>query len=470
MKITLFGTGYVGLVTGVCLAELGNDVLCIDTDAAKIAALQRGEVPIYEPGLEVLIAGNVRAGRLAFSTDMVRGVAHADVQFIAVGTPSAHDGRADLRHVFDVARVIAAHMTSFKVIVNKSTVPVGSGEVVQEMVAAELSKRWQGASSVAGAVPGFAVVSNPEFLKEGCAIDDFMRPDRIIVGLGNAPEDQRAGDLLRSLYRPFGRDHDRVICMDRRSAEFTKYAANAMLATRISFMNEMANLADCLGVDIEPVRVGVGADPRIGKDFLFPGVGYGGSCFPKDVSALQRMGDDAGYPLQLLSAVARVNDRQKLLFVSKLAQRLGQDFSGRRFAMWGLAFKPETDDMRDAPSRVLARELLDRGATLQVFDPVAMQEARRCLQDDLRDRPDLLERIHYADSPLGAAQGADALLIVTEWQVFRKPDFGALRAALRQPWILDGRNLYDPRSLRALGFDYLSVGRNALGVVAPAIP
>ncbi|BEP94906.1 UDP-glucose/GDP-mannose dehydrogenase family protein [Acidovorax sp. A79] len=453
----MFGTGYVGLVTGVCLAELGNDVLCIDTDAGKISALQRGEVPIYEPGLRELVVSNARAGRLAFSIDMAHGVAHGDVQFIAVGTPAAGDGCADLRYVFEVARAIATHMTSFKVIVNKSTVPVGSGEAVRDVVASVLAKRWSGAEPA----PGFAVVSNPEFLKEGSAIEDFMRPDRIIIGLGDAPEERRAGDLMRELYRPFGHGHDRVICMDRRSAEFTKYAANAMLATRISFMNEMANLADRLGVDIEPVRVGIGADPRIGEIFLYPGVGYGGSCFPKDVTALQRMGEEVGLPLRLLAAVAQVNDGQKRLLVDKLAQRLGPDLSGRRLAVWGLAFKPNTDDMREASSRVLVRELLERGAVLRVFDPVAMQEARRCLEEDLRDRPELLEHISYAQDPIDAACGADALLIVTEWQVFRSPNFDALRAALRQPLVVDGRNLYEPRSMRALGFDYLTVGRSA---------
>lgn len=457
MNLTLFGTGYVGLVTGVCLAELGNDVLCIDTDAGKIAALQRGEVPIYEPGLRELVATNSRAGRLAFSTDMAHGVAHGDVQFIAVGTPSADDGRADLRHVFDVARAIAMHMTSFKVIVNKSTVPVGTGEAVHRAVADILAQRWGDADLA----PGYAVVSNPEFLKEGSAIEDFMRPDRIVVGFDKTPQEQRAGNLMRELYRPFGHGHDRVICMDRRSAEFTKYAANAMLATRISFMNEMANLADRLGVDIEPVRVGIGADPRIGHSFLYPGLGYGGSCFPKDVAALQRMGKDAGLQLRVLAAVAQVNDGQKRLLVDTLAQRLGPDFSGRRFALWGLAFKPNTDDMREAPSRVLVRELLERGAVLQVFDPVAMQEARRCLEEDLRDRPDLLERIRYAQDPMDAARDADALLIVTEWQVFRSPNFDALRSALRHPLIVDGRNLYEPQATRALGFDYLTVGRNA---------
>lgn len=329
-----------------------------------------------------------------------------------------------------------------------------------------LAQRWPGAHPA----PGFAVVSNPEFLKEGSAINDFMRPDRIIVGLGESPEEQRAGDLMRALYRPFGHGHDRVICMDRRSAEFTKYAANAMLATRISFMNEMANLADRLGVDIEPVRVGIGADPRIGDSFLYPGVGYGGSCFPKDVTALQRMGDDVGLPLRLLAAVAQVNEGQKRQLVDRLVQRLGPDFSGQRFALWGLAFKPNTDDMREAPSRVLVRELLERGAVLQVFDPVAMQEARRCLQDDLQDRPDLLERIRYAQSPMDAARDADALLIVTEWQVFRSPDFDALRAVLRQPLVVDGRNLYEPRSMRALGFDYLTVGRNAVDAPGATTP
>ncbi|MBV7430824.1 MULTISPECIES: UDP-glucose/GDP-mannose dehydrogenase family protein [unclassified Acidovorax] len=465
MNLTLFGTGYVGLVTGVCLAELGNDVLCIDTDADKIAALQRGEVPIYEPGLQELVVSNSRAGRLGFSTDMARGVAHGDVQFIAVGTPSAEDGSADLRHVFDVAGAIATHMTGFKVIVNKSTVPVGTGEAVRRAVAATLARRGEGADPA----PGYAVVSNPEFLKEGSAIEDFMRPDRIILGCGDTPQELRAGNLMRELYRPFGHGHDRVICMDRRSAEFTKYAANAMLATRISFMNEMANLADRLGVDIEPVRVGIGADPRIGESFLYPGVGYGGSCFPKDVTALQRMGEEVGLPLRLLAAVAQVNDRQKRLLVDKLAQRLGPDLSGRRLAVWGLAFKPNTDDMREASSRVLVRELLERGAVLRVFDPVAMQEARRCMEEDLRDRPELLEHISYAQDPIDAARGADALLIVTEWQVFRSPNFDALRAALRQPLVVDGRNLYEPRSMRALGFDYLTVGRSAadaLGAMA----
>lgn len=461
MKLTLFGTGYVGLVTGVCLAQLGNDVLCVDTDAAKIAALQRGEVPIYEPGLAEMVDRNARAGRLAFSTDLAQGVAHGEVQFIAVGTPSAADGSADLRYVLQVARAIGSHMTGFKVIVNKSTVPVGAGDAVHAAVAAALAER--GRPGGAEATAEFAVVSNPEFLKEGSAIDDFMRPDRIIVGFGDTPAEQRAGAVLRELYRPFAHGHDRVICMDRRSAEFTKYAANAMLATRISFMNEMARLADALGADIEPVRVGIGADPRIGDSFLYPGVGYGGSCFPKDVAALQHMGEQVGMPMHVLAAVARVNEAQQQLLAELLVQRLGTDLSGRRIALWGLAFKPNTDDMREACSRVVVRELLERGAQLQVFDPVAMHEARRCFAQDLRDQPALLSNIHYAQDPLGAASGADALLIVTEWQVFRSPDFAALRGALRQPLILDGRNLYEPGALRALGFDYVTVGRNVPG-------
>ncbi|KAB2897852.1 MAG: UDP-glucose/GDP-mannose dehydrogenase family protein [Burkholderiaceae bacterium] len=458
MNLTIFGVGYVGLVTGVCLAELGNDVVCVDTDARKIATLQRGEVPIHEPGLKELMASSCHAGRLAFSTDLARGVAHGDVLFIAVGTPSTDDGGTDMTQVFGVARAIAAHMDAFKVIVNKSTVPVGSGEAVHGAIAEVLAQRhWHTAPT-----PGFAVVSNPEFLKEGSAIDDFMRPDRIIVGVGNSPQEQRAGALMRELYRPFSHGHERLMCMDRRSAEFTKYAANAMLAVRISFMNEMANLADCLGVDIEPVRVGIGADPRIGDSFLYPGIGYGGSCFPKDVAALRHMGVGMGLPLRVLQAAAQVNDGQRRLLVDKLAQRLGNDFAGRRFALWGLAFKPNTDDMREAPSRVLIRELLERGAALQVFDPVAMPEARRCLEGDMHDHPEWLDRIRYADSPLEAAHGADALLIATEWQEFRSPHFEALRTALKRPLVVDGRNLYEPQAMRTLGFDYLAVGRNTV--------
>ena len=457
MNITVFGTGYVGLVTGVCLAELGNDVLCIDVDERKIATLNAGDVPLHEPGLRELIASNRLAGRLEFSTDPVQGVAHGDIQFIAVGTPSSNDGAADLRYVFDVAQTIAAHMEGFKVIVNKSTVPVGSAEKVHEAMHDILARRdFRGAE-----LPGFAVVSNPEFLKEGSAIDDFMRPDRVILGFGSTPAELEAGTMMRELYRPFGHNRERVICMDVRSAEFTKYAANAMLATRISFMNEMANLADRLEVDIENVRIGIGSDPRIGDSFLYSGAGYGGSCFPKDVAALRRMGIDTGAPLRILQAVAEVNEEQRLLLLRKLTDRLGNHLSGKQIGIWGLAFKPNTDDMREAPSRTLIRELLQRGARLRVFDPVAMQEAKRCLAEDLSEQPDLQTRIEYAEGPLDAACDADALLIVTEWQVFRSPNFGALKQALKTPLIVDGRNLYEPKTMQSLGFDYLAIGRRS---------
>ncbi|CAN7437550.1 UDP-glucose dehydrogenase family protein [Acidovorax delafieldii] len=457
MNITVFGTGYVGLVTGVCLAELGNDVLCIDVDERKIATLNAGDVPIHEPGLRELIASNRLADRLEFSTDPVQGVAHGDIQFIAVGTPSCNDGAADLSYVFDVAQTIAAHMEGFKVIVNKSTVPVGSAEKVHEAMNDILARRdFRGAEP-----PGFAVVSNPEFLKEGSAIDDFMRPDRIIVGFGSTPAELEAGTMMRELYRPFGHNRERVICMDVRSAEFTKYAANAMLATRISFMNEMANLADRLEVDIENVRIGIGSDPRIGDSFLYSGAGYGGSCFPKDVAALMRMGIDTGAPLRILQAVADVNEEQRLLLLRKLTDRLGNHLSGKQIGIWGLAFKPNTDDMREAPSRTLIRELLQRGARLRVFDPVAMQEAKRCLAEDLAEQPDLQTRIEYAEGPLDAACDADALLIVTEWQIFRSPNFGTLKQALKTPLIVDGRNLYEPKTMQSLGFDYLAIGRRS---------
>lgn len=455
MNITVFGTGYVGLVTGVCLAELGNHVMCVDVDEHKIAILNAGEVPIHEPGLRELIVSNRQADRLKFSTDPVRGVAHGDIQFIAVGTPPSSDGAADLHYVFDVAKTIAEYMEGFKVVVNKSTVPVGSAEKVHKYICGILAQRdFHGSPA-----PGFAVVSNPEFLKEGSAIDDFMRPDRIVVGFGSTPAEQHAGALLRELYRPFSHNRERVICMDLRSAEFTKYAANAMLATRISFMNEMANLADQLHVDIERVRIGIGSDPRIGESFLYSGAGYGGSCFPKDVSALRQMGVATGTPMRILDGVADVNERQKLMLLRKLTDQLGNDLSGKQLGIWGLAFKPNTDDMREAPSRGLIRELLQCGASLRMFDPVAMKEARRCLAEDLSAQPTLLERIEYADGPLDAAAGADALLIVTEWQVFRSPDFAALKQAMRAPLIVDGRNLYEPKTMHSLGFDYRAIGR-----------
>ena len=457
MNITVFGTGYVGLVTGVCLAELGNDVLCVDVDEHKIATLNNGFVPIHEPGLRELIAINRQANRLAFSTDEAQGVAHGDIQFIAVGTPSSTDGTADLKYVFDVARAIATHMNAFKVVVNKSTVPVGSAEKVHEVISNTLAKRHFNQRPE----PGFAVVSNPEFLKEGSAIEDFMRPDRIIVGFGDTETERRAGAMMRELYRPFGHNRERLICMDVRSAEFTKYAANAMLATRISFMNEMANLADRLRVDIENVRVGIGADPRIGDSFLYPGAGYGGSCFPKDVAALRQMGINTGAPLHIMKAVADVNDNQKTLLTQKLTTQLGGDLSDRRIAIWGLAFKPNTDDMREAPSRIIIKKLLRQGAFLQVFDPVAMPEARHCLAKDLLAESDLISRISYAESPMDAACNAEALLIVTDWQVFRSPNFTALKQALKNPLIVDGRNLYEPQTMRNLGFQYHAVGRRS---------
>lgn len=455
MNITVFGTGYVGLVTGVCLAELGNDVLCIDIDEIKISMLNSGEVPIYEPGLSELIARNKHAGRLAFSSNPVQGVKHGPIQFIAVGTPSSQDGAADLRYVFGAAQTIAEHMESFKVVVNKSTVPVGSAEGVRDILRGTLAQRDFNGDPP----PEFAVVSNPEFLKEGSAIDDFMHPDRIILGFGDSPAERQGGDMMREVYRQFNHDGERVICMDARSAELTKYAANAMLATRISFINEMANLADHLEADIEKIRIGIGSDPRIGDSFLHAGVGYGGSCFPKDVAALMRMGRDSDSPMRILEAVADVNEAQRFVLLSKITKRLGDDLSGRRLGIWGLAFKPGTNDMREAPSRTLIRELLQRGASLRVYDPVAMPEARQCLAVDLREQPKQLNRIEYVEAPLDAASNADALLITTEWDVFRKPDFDALKEMLKTPIIFDGRNLYEPTLMRILGFEYFAMGR-----------
>jgi UDPglucose 6-dehydrogenase len=440
LKITMIGTGYVGLVSGACLAEVGNDVLCFDVDARKIELLNGGGIPIHEPGLPEMVARNRAAGRLRFTTDAAESVAHGRVQFIAVGTPPDEDGSADLKHVVAAARTIGRHMTEYTLVVDKSTVPVGTADAVRAAIAEELARR--------GLAIEFAVVSNPEFLKEGAAVDDFMRPDRIVIG----SEDERATRAMRALYAPFQRNHERLIVMDVRSAELTKYAANAMLATRISFMNEMANLAERLGADIEHVRQGIGADPRIGYHFLYPGAGYGGSCFPKDVQAVIRTAADAGIELHVLRAVERVNERQKRVLGEKIVRRFGAELSGRRFALWGLAFKPNTDDMREAPSRVLVADLLARGATVCAYDPAAMSEARRVFGDD--------PRIAYARSPLGATEGADALAIVTEWKEFRSPDFEALKARLKQPVIFDGRNLYEPALVRAAGFEYFPIGRS----------
>lgn len=463
MKITLIGSGYVGLVTGACLAELGNIVVCLDVDADKIARLNGGAVPIHEPGLNELIARNRAAGRLSFSTDVAAAVAHGEIQFIAVGTPPDEDGSADLRHVLQAARNIGRHMTGFKVVVNKSTVPVGTAEKVDRAIALELDHR--GFADEAQR-PGYSVVSNPEFLKEGAAIDDFMRPDRVVIGVDGSAAAQRALALMRTLYASFNRHHERTLVMDVRSAEFTKYAANAMLATRISFMNELANLADCVGADIERVRKGIGADPRIGFGFLYAGVGYGGSCLPKDVRALRRTALEHGMDLRVLGAVEAVNHDQKRALVDKIVARFGTDLSARTFAVWGLAFKPDTDDMREAPSRVVIAALARLGAHLRLHDPIAIDEARRCLETDLAGEPAALARISYVREPMAALQGADALVIVTEWKAFRSPDFAAVKAALGEPVVFDGRNLFEPAAMRAAGIEYFAVGRTA-GASAP---
>ena len=439
MKITVIGTGYVGLVSGTCLAEVGNDVLCLDLDAEKIRILNGGGMPIHEPGLLDMVSRNRTAGRLRFTTDVAEAVAHGLLQFIAVGTPPDEDGSADLQYVIAAARSIGRHMDGYRAIVDKSTVPVGTADRVRSAVAEELAAR--------GVKTEFSVVSNPEFLKEGAAVEDFMRPDRIIVGA----EDGRAIELMRQLYAPFQRSHSRLIVMDVHSAELTKYAANAMLATRISFMNELANLAEKLGADIELVRQGIGADPRIGYQFLYPGCGYGGSCFPKDVQALNRAARDAGGALRVLGAVEEANEFQQGVLGRKILGRLGEDLSGRRFALWGLAFKPNTDDMREAPSRRVIADLLARGASVCAYDPVAMDEARRIFGAE--------PRMAYAESPMAALDGADALVIVTEWKEFRSPDFGELKRRLKAPLVFDGRNLYDPSQMRAAGIQYFAIGR-----------
>jgi len=439
LKITMIGTGYVGLVSGACLAEVGNDVLCYDVDARKIGVLNDGGIPIHEPGLAEMVARNRAAGRLRFTTDAAASVAHGRIQFIAVGTPPDEDGSADLQHVVAAARTIGRHMEARRIVVDKSTVPVGTADAVRAAIAAALAER--------GAAVPFTVVSNPEFLKEGAAVEDFMRPDRVVIG----SDDEEATRIMRALYAPFQRNHERLIVMDVRSAELTKYAANAMLATRISFMNEIANLAERLGADVEQVRRGIGSDPRIGYHFLYPGVGYGGSCFPKDVKAIIKSGRDAGLELQVLEAVERANDAQKHVLPAKIARRFGADLAGRRFALWGLAFKPNTDDMREAPSRVLIADLLARGAAVCAYDPAAMLEARAIYAGEAR--------VAFAESPVAAAAGADALVIVTEWKEFRSPDFDGLKGRLKQPVIFDGRNLYDPELVRSAGFEYFPIGR-----------
>lgn len=440
MKVTIFGSGYVGLVTGVCLAEVGNDVLCIDVDETKIANLRQGIVPIFEPGLDELVKDNLRAGRLKFTTNIQEAVGHGVFQFIAVGTPPDEDGAADLQYVLAVAKSIAENMQEYRVIVDKSTVPVGTADRVKEVI-----EQVQDARVVD--IP-YDVVSNPEFLKEGAAIDDFMKPDRIIIGTDNA----KAEKLLKALYAPFNRNHDRIITMDVRSAELTKYAANAMLATKISFMNELANLAERLGADIEQVRNGIGSDSRIGYSFIYPGCGYGGSCFPKDVKALERTAQQMGYEAELLKAVENVNDRQKQVLFAKVYAHYHGDLQGKTFAMWGLAFKPKTDDMREAPSRVILEALIAAGASVQAYDPEAMVEAKRIYGDN--------PGLKLVDTPEAALIGANALLVVTEWKNFWSPDFDLLKNTLKDSVIFDGRNLYKPDLLKEMGFIYYGIGRS----------
>jgi len=439
MKVTVVGTGYVGLVSAACLAEMGNDVLCLDIDPNKIRILQEGGIPIHEPGLEPIVVRNMAVGRLNFTTDVPRAVAHGTMQLIAVGTPPGQDGSADLSNVVAAARNIGRFMNDHKVVVDKSTVPVGTADRVHATIAEELAIR--------GMSVKYAVVSNPEFLKEGAAVEDFMRPDRVIVGA----EDEGAIALMRALYAPFVRNRDRLIVMDTRSAEFTKYAANSMLATRISFMNELALLAERVGADVELVRKGIGSDPRIGYHFLYAGAGYGGSCFPKDVKALIATAEDAGVELKVLKAVEAANERQKAVLADKVVRRFGPDLRGRRFAVWGLAFKADTDDMREAPSLVLIAELVRRGAAVMAYDPVAMPAARPML--------DTLPAVRFASSPAQALTGSDALLIVTDWKEFRSPDFDAIKSLLKQPVVIDGRNLYEPRMMESLGIEYIGIGR-----------
>ncbi len=439
MRISIIGTGYVGLVSGACLAELGNDVMCLDVDAAKIGMLKRGEIPIYEPGLEALVKRNAAAGRLHFTTDFAESALHGEVQFIAVGTPPDEDGSADLQYVIAAARNIGRHMDGYRVIVDKSTVPVGTAEKVRLAIADELAAR--------GVSYDYSVVSNPEFLKEGAAVDDFMRPDRIVIGA----TDERAKQIMRAIYAPIQRNHERMIVMDIPSAELTKYAANAMLATRISFMNELANLAEKLGADIEHVRQGIGSDARIGYHFLYAGCGYGGACFPKDVSALQQTAQESGMHLEIIDAVERVNQAQKSRLLEKIIARYGENLAGRRFTVWGLAFKPNTDDMREATSQVVLPELIRRGGSVVAYDPVAVEQAKKVFAG--------LPGIEYAASPQAALDGADCLVIITEWKEFRSPDFDEIKRRLKAPVIIDGRNLYEPAFVRGLGIEYSGIGR-----------
>ena len=439
MNVTIFGTGYVGLVTGTCLAEMGNEVVCVDVDQRKVDALRCGQVSIYEPGLAPMVHANQSAGRLTFTTDARAGVKHGDVLFVAVGTPSRDDGSADLRYVLSAADTIGRYLDRFTVIVSKSTAPIGTADRIRDTVQAALDER--------GAKTGFAVAANPEFLKEGAAVADFMKPDRVVIGTA----DPAAVELLERLYAPFNRNHDRIMHMDVRSAEMTKYAANIMLATKISLMNEFANLAELMGADIEVVRRGIGADPRIGYHFIYPGCGYGGSCFPKDVRAMAHMAREAGYDAEITRSVDRVNERQKRVLVEKLTEYFGGDLADRTLALWGLSFKPNTDDMREAPSRAFMEAVWQAGANVRAYDPCALDEAARLYGK----RADLV----LCRSPEDALDGADALVVVTEWNEFRNPDLVAVKAALRHPVIFDGRNLYDPATLRLHGFDHIAIGR-----------
>ncbi|PMS37364.1 UDPglucose 6-dehydrogenase [Trinickia symbiotica] len=451
MNVTIIGCGYVGLVTGACLADIGNDVCCYDVDANRIATLEQGGMPIHEPGLREIVARNRGAGRLTFTTQVRAAIEHGDIVFIAVGTPSGEDGSADLQYVLAAAQEIGRYMARFTVVVDKSTVPVGTAERVRATIAEQLALRGSDAL--------FSVVSNPEFLKEGAAIDDFTRPERIVLGCDDDALGERARELMKRLYAPFNRNHERTLHMDVRSAEFTKYAANAMLATRISFMNELANLAERVGADIDAVRRGIGSDSRIGYHFLYAGCGYGGSCFPKDVHALMRTAHENEQELRILQAVSAVNAAQKQVLARKIVARFGDDLNGRSFGVWGLAFKPETDDMREAPSRVLIATLLEHGARVAAYDPVALEEAKRAFAADLDSKPEALSRLTLVDDQMEAAKGADALVVLTEWKAFKSPDFAGLARVLKHPIVFDGRNLYEPLALAEAGIEYHSIGR-----------
>ncbi|MBA2665322.1 MAG: UDP-glucose/GDP-mannose dehydrogenase family protein [Bradymonadaceae bacterium] len=449
MHLTVIGTGYVGLVTGTCFAEMGNNVTCVDIDAKKIEGLERGVLPIYEPGLDVLVKRNHSERRLSFSTSLAEAMKQASVLFIAVGTPPGEDGSADLKYVLDVAREIGQHMSAYTIIVDKSTVPVGTAEKVRKAIQVELDRR--------GVSFDFDVVSNPEFLKEGAAVDDFMRPDRVVIGT----ESTQARDVLQELYAPFNRNHERVMFMGVRDAEMTKYTANALLATKISFMNEIANLCERMGVDVENVRKGIGSDSRIGYSFIYPGCGYGGSCFPKDVKALIHMAEDFEFEPYILRSVEERNERQKHRLFEKIVARYGEDLSGCTFGLWGLSFKPGTDDIREAPAVILLERLMAAGARVQAYDPVAMESARRELSPAWFDSKQLILAQHQYD----ALEGVDAMVLVTEWKPFRHPDFNVMRKLMKVARIFDGRNQYDPRQMKQEGFDYIGIGRgnNSLG-------